>query len=135
MLSAFNFAPTQEDTEVQTEKKKFFARKSSKVSSSENMESKADSRDAADVNAESKEKRSGLFKASKTQKKALYSQFSDDPKVVLEVVSEDGIPEPTTGDDVVVKVQVRCIRLRTLCKEANCRSSHFSISGVHCHVQ
>jgi len=109
MLSAFNFAPTQEDTEVQTEKKKFFARKSSKVSSSENMESKADSRDAADVNAESKEKRSGLFKASKTQKKALYSQFSDDPKVVLEVVSEDGIPEPTTGDDVVVKVQASTV--------------------------
>lgn len=117
MLSSFTSAPTQDDSEVQTEKKKFFSRKSSKVASSDNMESKADSRDAAEVNAETKEKRSGLFKGNKNQKKAVYSQFSDDPKAVLEVVSEDGIPEPANGDDVVVKVQVRCKSLRTQYEE------------------
>lgn len=125
MLSAFSCAPTLDETEVQTEKKRFSFRKSSKVSSNNDMESNPESRDATEV----KEKSAGLFKASKIQKKVVYTQFSDDPKAVIQLVSEDGIPEPASGDDVVVKVQVSCKSLRTNLDRKGFRLSHVSFQA------
>lgn len=103
MLSAFTSTP--EETEVKSERKRtsFLNRNKNK-----DKEANADSRDAVEDDTEVKEKRAGLFKGSKKQKAVVYNQFSDDPKVVLEVVTEDGMPKITNGDDVIVKVQVCC---------------------------
>jgi hypothetical protein len=85
-------------------KKSFFRTRSAKLESE--TELKSDSRDAVDDATEVKEKRLGFFKINKNQKAAVYSQFSDDPKVVIEVVSEDSIPQVSNENEVVVKVQV-----------------------------
>lgn len=102
MLSAFTSTP--EETEVKERKRTSFLNRNK----NKDKEANADSRDAVEDDTEVKEKRAGLFKGSKKQKAVVYNQFSDDPKVVLEVVTEDGMPKITNGDDVIVKVQVCC---------------------------
>ena len=134
MLSAFTNTP--EETEVKSERKRtsFLNRNKNK-----DKEAKADSRDAVEDDTEvkeSKEKRAGLFKGSKNQKAVVYNQFSDDPKVVLEVVTEDGMPKITNGDDVIVKVQVcfEHLEMRTPFLQ-QLQSAHVFLAGVHCLVQ
>jgi hypothetical protein len=50
---------------------------------------------------------------TKKQRKIVYKTFGNDPIKLLEIVTEDGIPEPASERDVVIKVAVRrVLRLR-----------------------
>lgn len=103
MLS--RYSKSHDEVEEKTKERKRFGlfRSRSKVTSEE--KNKYEERDEDEI--ETEEARINLFnKAEKKQKKVVYNQFSDDPKVVLEVESEDGIPEITDRNQVVVKVQV-----------------------------
>ena len=137
MLSAFTSTP--EETEVKSERKRISFLNRNKNKEAKDKEAKADSRDAVEDETEvkeNKEKRAGLFKGGKNQKAVVYNQFSDDPKVVLEVVTEDGMPKITNGDDVIVKVQVCCKLLKMLAPfSQQFHSAHLFLAGVHCLVQ
>jgi hypothetical protein len=66
--------------------------------------------DARDDDAASVEDRQSIRRGNKSQKKVVYRHYGDLAKDVIELETEDGVPEPTYRSDVVIKVQVcsRC---------------------------
>jgi hypothetical protein len=94
-----------DETEAKNRERKRLGifRSRSKVSTA--SRSKYDERDEDELETDDQKKKG--WKNEKNQKKIAYNQFSDDPKAVLEVVSDTGVPKITSKDEVVIKVQVR----------------------------
>jgi hypothetical protein len=100
-----------DDTEARNRERKRLGIFRSRRKVSTANQSKYDERDEDELETGDEKKRG--WKNEKNQKKVVYSQFSDDPKAVLEVVSDQGIPKITSKDEVVIKVQVRLMSGRS----------------------
>lgn len=97
-----SFSPPAE-TEKEEKKRGLFRSRSKVQKDSTGNGGKTEGRNDDNVEEDTK---TAFWKGEKKQKAVVYTQFSDDPKAVLQVEAGEGIPELPSRNHVIVKVQV-----------------------------